>query len=112
MDGNIAALGQPLPLVTFRIWDEGLGRHSGPGTPGQAPHASLSLDFLCKITSPVFSQKMQRHLPPPALGFSESPSSLSTAAHLLKPLPRPTGAPIHSLLHTGSQLRLPEELPN
>lgn len=59
MDGDIAAPGQPLPLVTFRIWDEGLGRHSGPGTPGQAPHATLSLDFLCKITSSVFSPKMQ-----------------------------------------------------
>ena len=59
MDGDTVALRQPLPLVTFRIWDEGLGRHSGPGTPGQAPHATLSFDFPSKITSSVSSLKMQ-----------------------------------------------------
>lgn len=48
MDGDTTALRQPLPLVTFRIRDESLGRHPGPGTLGQAPHASLSLDFLSK----------------------------------------------------------------
>ena len=74
MDGDTAALRQPLPLVTFRIWDESLGRHPGPGTLGQAPQASPSLDFLSKITSSVFSPWTQRHLSPaPAPAFSVSP---------------------------------------
>lgn len=51
--------------------------------------------------------------PRPGL-LCESLSPLSTAARLLMPLPGPAGSPIcqRSLLHTGSQLRLPEELPN